>query len=95
MSELHATSIDEQICELKTGGNEMNGKKFGLAMLLVFAMLNSSFLTGCGSSGNENQSKGDVTQVSGELENVDTLYVGSYGANWDKGLQAIAEKFEA
>lgn len=73
----------------------MNGKKFGLAMLLVFAMLNSSFLTGCGSSGNENQSKGDVTQVSGELENVDTLYVGSYGANWDKGLQAIAEKFEA
>ena len=70
----------------------MNGKKFGLAMLLVFAMLNSSFLTGCGSSGNENQSKGDVTQVSGELENVDTLYVGSYGANWDKGLQAIAEK---
>lgn len=59
------------------------------AIVLMIVMLLSVGLTGCGDSGDQ----GTQTDPNA-LEDVDTLYVGSYGANWDKGLQVVADQFK-
>lgn len=70
-----------------------------LVLLLVMAFISLTFM-GCKDSVDKpkdtnNIDASDKVGTSGEMENIDTLYVGSYGANWDKGLLKIAEQFEA